>query len=238
MLIRLFLYLIFFCISYGAKAQQNFFNIPSGQMTPEGKFFYQHQVNFFSINNMSSKQHFAWGLNDHLEVGLNFQNYDPNGRIEKTKQIKTGPQSNILAPTIQKSFSLDEKISLNIGSQMGLSHIATDASSYITGKTYGIFSFYDPKSHLRMTAGSWVSGQRFNGPGNYFGLLVGLEWMVTEGYYLMSDWVSGDTQNSVSVVGGMVDIGKGLQVCVGYLIPNPGSPENHGLVLELNIFNF
>jgi hypothetical protein len=53
----------------------------------------------------------------------------------------------------------------------------------------------------------------------------------------MGDWVSGDTKNSVSVIGGMVDVASGIQVCYGYLIPNPKSQEGHGLVLELNLFN-
>ena len=69
------------------------------------------------------------------------------------------------------------------------------------------------------------------------GLMGGFEWMYSDGWYLMGDWVSGDTKNSVSVFGGMVDVAPGIQVCYGYLIPNPRSQEGHGLVLELNLFN-
>jgi hypothetical protein len=91
--------------------------------------------------------------------------------------------------------------------------------------------------HLRVTGGGWVSDKRFNGPGDVLGLMGGFEWMYSEGWYLMGDWVSGDTKNSVSVIGGMVDVASGIQVCYGYLIPNPKSQEGHGLVLELNLFN-
>lgn len=55
---------------------------------------------------------------------------------------------------------------------------------------------------------------------------------------LFADWIFGDSPNSVSVLGGMYDVTKGVQLCLGYLIPNSGSPEGKGLVVELNIFNF
>jgi hypothetical protein len=224
-------------LSGTAFAQQNFFNIPSGQITEEDKVFYQHQLNVFSDNLISSKQHFVLGLDQNTEIGVNFQNYDPIGNIEKEKQVKTGPQSNIIAPSFQKAFSLSSKVSLNIGAQAGITHVGTGDPAYVAFKTFGLVSYYDPEKHLRLTGGTWVSGERFNGPGDSLGALLGFEIMVADKLTIMGDWISGDTQNSTSVIGGMVDVTKTIQLCAGYLIPNPKSPENHGLVLEVNIFN-
>jgi hypothetical protein len=39
-------------------AQQNLFNIPSADITPKGKVFYQHQINLYS-DRFESKGHFV-----------------------------------------------------------------------------------------------------------------------------------------------------------------------------------
>lgn len=220
-----------------AFGQQNFFNIPSGQITEYKKNFYQHQLNIMATDSIASKQHFVRGIGKSTEVGLNFLNFYPTGKKEKDKETISGPEVNILAPTFQHSFTLDKRWAINVGSQMGLSHIGGGQPKYVTGKTYGIVSFYNELNHLRLTGGNWVSGTRFNGPGDYYGVLAGVEWMFADGMYIMGDWVSGDTKNSVSVIGGMFDVVPGLQLCVGYLIPNPRSKEVHGMVLEFNIFS-
>jgi hypothetical protein len=216
-------------------AQQNFFNIPSGQMTPESKFFYQHQFNIYSSQKISSKQHLVYGLPNDFEAGINFLNYDVFGNAEKQENA---PSSNILAMSFQKSFGLSRNLSMNLGTQLGFSHLGTPLPLYPTSKTYGLASYYNADSHLRLTGGGWISGARFNGPGDFYGALLGFEWMFAKGIYLMGDWISGDTANSTSVIGGMVDVSKTIQLCLGYLIPNPSSPENHALVMEVNIYNF
>jgi hypothetical protein len=236
MLKLILLFTIF--LSGHALGQQNFFNIPSGQLTPESKLFYQHQINAYSTEKISSKQHIVYGLGDKMEVGLNFLNFDPSGTSKTPQLYRSAPHSNILAATFQKAFQLNTRLFANFGSQFGLSHIGTGRPSYPAGKTYSLLSFHDGENHLRLAGGAWVSGSRFNGAGSPHGALLGFEWMFTKGVYLMGDWISGDTQNSVSVIGGMVDVSRTVQICLGYLIPNPNSTEDHSLVMELNVFNF
>lgn len=231
-----FLILKFFFMSGDVYGQQNFFNIPSGQITPDGEMFYQHQVNLFARDSLSSKQHFVRGIGKSTEVGFNFLNFYPLGKVEKDKEGVSGPESNILAPTFQHGFQFDHGIALNVGFQAGLSHIGMDKPKYGTAKSYALLTYYNKENHFRVTAGDWFSGTRFNGPSDYHGFLVGGEWMFSEGIYLMGDWISGNTKNSVSVIGGMIDLKPGIQFCGGYLIPNPQSTEGHGLVIELNVF--
>lgn len=204
-------------------------------MTPDNEFFYQHQINIFSKEAISSKQHFVFGVSENFEAGFNFLNLYPMGKA-KNDQEGPSPHSNVLALTLQKSFRLSEKFNLNVGTQTGISHIGMGIPVYLTGKHYAVFTYFDLASHARLTAGPWLADRRFNGKGDTAGIMLGGEWMFSEGLYLMADWVSGNTKNSVSVLGGMIDLRPGYQLCGGYLIPNPQSSEGHGLVVELNIF--
>jgi hypothetical protein len=43
-------------------AQQNLFNIPSGDITPQNKIFFQQQININSISKYAAKSHFVYGL--------------------------------------------------------------------------------------------------------------------------------------------------------------------------------
>lgn len=233
-MLKFLLLIIFFAGS--AMAQQNFFNIPSGQVTPDHEFFYQHQVNAFAMDSMSSKQHFVWGTGPSTEVGFNFLNYYPQGKKRKDKEAISGPQSNILAPSFFHAFRFDNNVSVNVGGQVGLTHMGVDRAKYLTGKSYVLLSYFNERHHFRLTGGDWFSGTRYNGPGDPHGMMFGGEWMFAEGFHLMIDTVTGNTKNSVSVFGGMIDLKPGVQLCAGYLVPNPDSTEEHGLVLELNLF--
>lgn len=54
---RAFAFTLFFTASTtcALNAQQNLFNIPSGDVTPTGEWFYQHQLNFYEIDDLEKK---------------------------------------------------------------------------------------------------------------------------------------------------------------------------------------
>lgn len=232
----IFTLLLLLLLQTPAYAQQNFFNIPSGQITPEREFFYQHQLNVFNADSSSSKQHFVYGVDTGTEVGVNFLNAYPMGKKEKDAEYFSGPHSNILAATLLKSFRLSDGLDMAFGGQLGVTRIGKSLPSYLAGKAYSFLTYFNPDKHFRITGGLWLSERRFNGPGDQLGFMFGGEWNIIGRWHLMGDWISGNSKNSVSVIGGMIDITKGVQFCAGYLVPNPQSPEAHGLVLELNLF--
>lgn len=59
---------LFLCCSVVSYGQQNLFNIPSTDLTPKGKFFFQQQINSYSYQSYESKSHFVMGVNQWLEV--------------------------------------------------------------------------------------------------------------------------------------------------------------------------
>jgi hypothetical protein len=78
----------------------------------------------------------------------------------------------------------------------------------------------------------------FVGDGNTFGFKAGYEFKLLKRWYLMGDWVSGNNDASVMVLGGMYNITKRFQICAGWQIPNPKTPKPMGLVLEINLMGW
>ena len=54
----------------------------------------------------------------------------------------------------------------------------------------------------------------------------------------MGDWVSGNNDAAVMVLGGMVNVSERFQLCAGWQIPNPGTPKPMGFVLEINLMGW
>ena len=78
----------------------------------------------------------------------------------------------------------------------------------------------------------------FVGTGNTRGVLLGYEYKLSKRWYLMGDWISGRNDAAVAVIGGMFNVSKKVQVCAGWLLPNPNTPKPMGLVLELNLLGW
>ena len=55
---------------------------------------------------------------------------------------------------------------------------------------------------------------------------------------LMGDFISGRNATSVSVLGINYLATKRLQLCLGALLPNPGSRNRAGVVFELNLLGY
>ena len=60
----------FFGLINHVDSQQNLFNIPSGDITPKNKIFYQHQFNVYN-SNLDSKSHFVYGIGNGFDIGCN-----------------------------------------------------------------------------------------------------------------------------------------------------------------------
>jgi hypothetical protein len=54
----------------------------------------------------------------------------------------------------------------------------------------------------------------------------------------MGDFISGRNATSVSVLGINYLATRRLQLCLGALLPNPGSDNQSGVVLELNLLGY
>lgn len=231
---------LFLCVTV-VYSQQNLFNIPSGDITRDGKFFYQHQVNIYS-DEFESKSHLVFGLGGGWDVGVNLVGkgayFSPDWRMSYNDNPDRGALYPFLMPTLQKQFSLHDNLDVNVGTQFGFNISSKLSNKELAFFNYGIgvLHFMDKKS--RIVGGVYQTNKMFVGQGNTIGAMLGYEIKLAERFYLMGDWMSGENDSSVGVFGAMYNIGKQTQLCVGAMIPNPNTPKPFGIVLELNLLGW
>lgn len=227
-----------FSLTYG---QQNLFNIPSGDITNTKKAFYQHQLNLYT-DKLESKAHLVYGLGKGWDIGMNLVGkgfyFNPEWRILHNSNPSKGALYPIILGTIQKQFHISEKINVNIGTQVGY-----NLSNQISNKELNHFSYAIGVYHFmhekgRIVGGIYKTNKEYVGQGNTFGAMLGYELKLSKRWYLMGDWLSGNNDASVSVIGGMYNLTRRIQVCAGWQIPNPNTPKPMGVVLELNLMGW
>lgn len=224
-------------------AQQNLFNIPSGDITPKNKIFYQHQLNFYSFSDFESKSHFVYGIGKRFDVGINLVDI-PIRIVEDSSMVGFNdfrgrkPLYPLLMATIQKQFVLSSHLLLNVGTQVG-----PNLTNRIRNKTVAHFTYatlrWQPFKKGFLIAGPYYSNHVFTGGSQHTtGWMFGYEIPVAKRFSLMGDLVSGQHKKSVSTFGGVYDIGKRAQLCVAALLPYPNRSLPDGVVVELNIFGW
>ncbi|UYZ62773.1 hypothetical protein [Hymenobacter weizhouensis] len=242
-LLLVFSLLLLLVAAHPAQAQQNLFNIPSGDLTPKGKVFFQHQTNLYGQGYLESKNHFVYGLGKGWEVGANVVNIQMNfGRGRDWFGYNRADRSIPLAPlaklTGQKFFYLSPTVITSVGTQVGINPWKfSGVSRELTHFTYNLWQ-WNPRHHVKVVAGPYLSDRGTLGQGNRAGLLLGAEFPITKKLLFMGDFISGNNYTSVSVLGFNYLATKRVQLCLGALLPNPNSNNRHGVVLELNLLGY
>ncbi|OYU84176.1 MAG: hypothetical protein CFE24_08045 [Flavobacterium sp. BFFFF2] len=219
-------------------SQQNLFNIPSGDITNPKKIFYQHQLNLYS-DKLESKAHFVYGLGKGWDGGINLVGkglyFSPNWRMLHNDDPNKGALYPILMATIQKQIKVTEQFDVNFGSQFGYNLSSQISNKEINFYNYciGVYHFMEGKA--RFVGGFYQTNQMYVGEGDTIGIMFGYEMKISKRWYLMGDWVSGNNDAAVSVLGGMYNLSKRIQLCGGWQIPNPNTPKPMGFVFELNL---
>ncbi|TAE72582.1 MAG: hypothetical protein EAZ85_09395 [Bacteroidetes bacterium] len=237
----------FFFISYNffsvLSAQQNLFNIPSGDITPEKKFFYQHQLNFYS-DKFESKSHIVYGLGKGWDIGFNLINSGFSLQKQHLFKFQEAPVSETpLQPialfTAQKSFKLHEKFQFNIGTQLGSNINRYSDNLRFAHYSYGV-GLLEVFNHWKITFGGYYSNDIIKGRGNDAGFLFGYEIpIVSHKFYLMADFISGNNSQGISAIGFMIPANKKVQFCLGAIVPNiNNSKGEYGVVFELNLLGW
>ncbi len=224
------------------NAQQNLFNIPSGDITKKGKFFYQHQLNFYQVNELESKSHLVVGLGKGWDAGVNL--VDVPLRIGNSAVLSYNDNSarKPLYPlamlTLQKQFVLSEKIRLNLGTQAGPNITSRVANKHIAFFNYAIVKTKMLK-RINVVVGPYHTDNTFVGREQHqVGLIAGYEWPLTRRFSLMGDFISGRHKKAQTTIGGLYTLNPRVQLCMAALIDYPHGQTNHGVVFEVNIFGW
>ena len=237
---KLRLAILITCFTTSLYSQQNLFNIPSGDITKEGKIFYQHQINLYETK-LESKGHFVYGLGNGWDTGVNLVGkgayFTDEWRLNYNSDASRGSVYPNLMFTIQKQFSLSDEFDINFGTQIGVNLSNKLENKQLNNFNYGIITYHLNKGS-RVLGGIYHGNHMFLGKGNDTGLLLGYEIKLSKKWYLMGDWISGRNNEGVAVLGGMYNVSKRVQLCAGWLLPNKNNPKPNGVVLEVNILTW
>lgn len=219
-----------------AHAQQNLFNVPSGQITERGNLFFQQQFNF-SRPVGSSNTTFDFGLGRGWEVGFNALDFNFYENIRPPAPGAPRQVNPDLLVNAQKGFELiDDVWSVGVGTQAGLNPARRSREVRFQNFTWVINAFELPEDRAKVYVGAYYANVAYAGPGDRCGVLVGVEVpVVKDRFSFQADLITGRRDISVAVVGGVFTFPNGWQLSAGAQIPLPRSGNPYGAVIEFTI---
>lgn len=239
-MIRLLLYILLassICISQG-YAQQNFFNVPSSDITAPKKLFFQQQVNLYR-EGVQSNTTFSYGLGKNCEIGFNALGaiYEPRNKYLIHKNGKL--YAPLMAVNFQKKFELSKLTAISIGSHLFVNSIGkTGMFIYINN------AYYISKTKTKIVAGLYHTSDEYYGDEsrNYIdnpdlktmGFQAGIEQNIwKEKILFQSDFISGYHAMGQFVTGAAYCLNKNWVASAGYQIPAFNSHAIRAMVFEI-----
>ena len=219
----------------GVFAQQNFFNVPSSDITEKNRIFFQHQMNLFP-KNIASNTTLCYGLGKKYEIGLNILGvtYD----YDTKKLISNSNNEQIVFPSaginMQKQVLEFKKYSLAIGGQIEFPSKPVEFEYYVYLNTR-----YELKK-IKFVAGFYIGNNNYFGNETRFssdlqniGIQLGTEYeIIDDKLFFQADFISGRTAISNLIFGGAYKFTKHLIFSSGFQIPNTKNTSSNGLIFE------
>lgn len=235
---KLFLGLgLFLFFHTGARAQQNFFNVPSSDLTPKGRVFFQQQFNN-SASAIQSSTTLCVGLGHNTEIGLNAigLTYDYHSGIRENG--REAPYFPFFMVNAQKRFDLGRRWAVSGGGQLGVTdHREAGAYGYLNGIFHA--------TRFKMVGGLYAMSNSFVGPQvrsgfppntalSKLGLQVGFEQqLIPEKLSLQTDFISGKHALGEIVPGMAWFFAPHWVLSAGYQIPTFKSQSVKAAVVEI-----
>ncbi len=221
-----------------ALGQQNLFNVPSGQITKPGDLFFQEQLNFARLTGTSNTT-IDFGLGHGWEVGFNVLDVALYDRTPATDALAGPRQRNPdLLLNAQKGFELTEFWDIAFGSQVGFNPARQSRERRFQEFTWAVTSLEVPDQPRfgKYYLGVYHSNTAYAGPGERVGIMLGVEIpIIPERLSFQCDYIGGNRDISVAVIGGVYTFRSGWQLSAGVQLPAPRSNNPYGFVLEFTL---
>lgn len=210
------------------SAQQNFFNVPSSELTEDGHLFFQEQLNLTKGSGESNTT-LTYGILKRWEAGINFNNVKLYPKTY-SEYSKTGYPGMLL--NTQYLFYSTTSFMYTSGLVSGLVTQDGTATAYF----YNNIKYSSPKNNCKLVAGVYYAHIRNTEPRNQIGIQAGLDLtLVPDKFNLTADCISGKTSLSLLVVGFTYHVTQHIMLSGGMQAPMPHAPNNPGAVFELTI---
>ncbi|MCX6318092.1 MAG: hypothetical protein NTW29_12430 [Bacteroidetes bacterium] len=236
-LILRFIILVLFCsAATHSRAQQNFFNVPSSDITAKHKIFIQQQFNVYNTT-MASNSTLCMGLGKNYEIGLNVLGltYDYSGKKLVSSKTSDEPVYPTYGFNVQKQFLASKKFSMTTGAQLlfNTKFTKTEWYGYLNGKL-------DLKN-TKLIAGLYSGDNNYFGKESRFssniyaiGFQAGVEYeLIKDRFSFQADFISGKTAVSNLIAGFACSLNPHWILSAGYQMANNRKLFSNGTVLEI-----
>lgn len=225
--------------------QQNYFNVPSSQITKVKKVFVQEQLNVAGYG-LQSNLTFCYGLPKNFEVGFNVLNLDfkeANKRMvfAKNNDIFQGPVSPEVFFNVQKGFQINKYLEIGSGLQLGVPYLfQNNFDTY----AYTNLDYVSETTGLKMTGGLYYANNNYLGSDSLTGstlvrnsgIQFGIEkFILPKKISVMADHMTGTHALGQSVIGIACYLPHHFILSLGAQIANYKSRALNGFVFELTI---
>ncbi len=230
---KLFITIGFILLAMGVCGQQNFFNVPSFEITAKKKFFVQEQLNLNQI--FQSNLTVDYGLGNNFQIGFNLLGV--NFADTKIKFPFNQPTDKdifepLLLANAQKTFELSKYFNLSIGINQGIN---IDGATEIT--KYAQFDYVLAGSkfwddNIVLVYGVYYGNDQYFLKSAALGMMAGADINLYKNkIHFVGDWISGSTPASVAVLGFSYFVTPSFPISFGWQIPNTAQ-NSSAVVLE------
>lgn len=219
-------------------AQQNLFNVPNGEITVPGKWFFQEQINA-SATAVQSNTTIDYGIADQLEVGLNlfFLNTPTNSpvRLHSNALQDTLPIAPLALANVQKGYHARDWLHFSAGAQAG-ANLGDAQNTGFAYLAYGTMVLRETYTHSSFHFGLYHGNIAYNGSGDgafMGGAEIPFLW---KKLHFVADVIQGSHANAVFVPGVVFFFTETIALSVGWQKPFPSSATEQAAVFELSLY--
>ncbi|KAB7731566.1 hypothetical protein F5984_04830 [Rudanella paleaurantiibacter] len=214
-------------------AQQSLFNVPSSDITTPHKLFVQQQINFSGI--VQANTTLDYGLPKNWEVGLNLLGADyskADHRFIRNDQFDGHSLAPLLLLNAQKGINFNEHWKMGLGTQQGL-NLTPNQKSHYAQFSYANVAYTSAHERVRLNGGLYAGNADYLGEGKREGVMFGADIaLVHHKAHLMGDWILGNHDLGVAVLGAVYYPTPHFPISLGLQIPNDPKGSK-ALVVEL-----
>ncbi|TAH26835.1 MAG: hypothetical protein EAZ07_02870 [Cytophagales bacterium] len=235
-LLSISIIVIFFFISFSSLAQQNFFNVPSSDITKKYLFFFQQQINFYATSIVSNST-LCYGLGRNYEIGFNILGitYNKGTKSFLSNSFNELPIFPSMGVNAQKKVLESKQYSLALGGQLLFPAQIRQPEwySFINNK----LEFDD----IRLVVGLYSGNSNYFGAETKFlnnmkliGFQLGIEYqLIKDKVFIQSDFISGKTPLSNLIFGAVYKFNIKYLFSLGYQFSNSRTSSSDGFVFEI-----
>ena len=227
LLLKLLPWLSAVLITYSAWSQQTIFDVPSADVAAKHERFYQHQTVARAWNpdrRWIQTNAAGWGIGHSLELDATWFNLELNspGSVGSVG-FKWSPRLNAEHASVPLRFVAGDLVQ------------ARGPSPRFGNWAYAMISAELPTTHTHLTGGVHTGTSILFGT-KTVGVLVGIEYHLTDRWMLQADSFSGRHDLAYLIPGVVYRATPHWMVSLGYQIPNRHSAGFGAMVFELTRF--